>query len=82
MGRAVSSGCFRMFNADIIDLARRTPVGARVVAFDRLPQTNASPIRKPTPSPAFTLPVEPPELGAQSRPISGTREPDSEVVMP
>jgi len=82
IGRAVSSGCFRMFNVDIIDLARRTPVGARVVVFDRLPQTTASPIRKPTPSPVFTLPSEPPELGDQTRPGSGTREADSEVVMP
>ena len=31
IGRAVSSGCIRLFNQDIIDLYRRTPLGTRVV---------------------------------------------------
>ena len=31
IGRAVSSGCIRLLNADIIDLYSRVPVGARVV---------------------------------------------------
>lgn len=31
IGRSVSSGCIRMTNADVIDLYRRVPVGAKVV---------------------------------------------------
>ncbi|MGQ7790816.1 L,D-transpeptidase [Faunimonas sp. B44] len=31
IGRAVSSGCIRLLNADIIDLYDRVPIGARVV---------------------------------------------------
>ncbi len=31
IGQAVSSGCIRLFNQDIIDLYNRVPVGARVV---------------------------------------------------
>lgn len=31
IGRAVSSGCIRLFNADVIDLYDRVPVGTRVV---------------------------------------------------
>ncbi len=31
IGRAVSSGCIRLFNQDIIDLYNRTPDGSRVV---------------------------------------------------
>ncbi len=31
IGRPVSFGCFRMFNEDIAELIRRTPVGARVI---------------------------------------------------
>jgi lipoprotein-anchoring transpeptidase ErfK/SrfK len=31
IGRAVSSGCIRLLNADIIDLYSRVPIGARVV---------------------------------------------------
>jgi lipoprotein-anchoring transpeptidase ErfK/SrfK len=31
IGRAVSSGCVRLLNADVIDLYRRVPVGTRVV---------------------------------------------------
>jgi lipoprotein-anchoring transpeptidase ErfK/SrfK len=33
IGRAVSSGCIRMMNADVIDLYRRVPVGTRVVVL-------------------------------------------------
>lgn len=33
IGEAVSSGCIRMLNQDIIDLHRRVPVGARVVVL-------------------------------------------------
>lgn len=35
IGQAVSSGCIRLFNQDIIDLYRRTPVGTRVVVLGR-----------------------------------------------
>ena len=31
IGRAVSSGCIRLLNAEVIDLHRRVPVGSRVV---------------------------------------------------
>ena len=82
IGRAVSSGCFRMFNEDVIDLARRTPIGTRVVVFDRLTQTAASPIRKPTLSPPAPLL---PELGndkAQPRPLPVPLETDGEILMP
>lgn len=33
IGQAVSSGCIRLFNHDIIDLYERVPVGARVVVL-------------------------------------------------
>jgi lipoprotein-anchoring transpeptidase ErfK/SrfK len=33
IGRAVSSGCIRMLNADVIDLYDRVPVGPRVVVL-------------------------------------------------
>jgi lipoprotein-anchoring transpeptidase ErfK/SrfK len=33
IGQAVSSGCIRMMNADVMDLYRRVPVGARVVVL-------------------------------------------------
>ncbi|HMK88413.1 MAG TPA: L,D-transpeptidase [Methylocystis sp.] len=33
IGQAVSSGCIRMLNADVIDLYRRTKVGTRVVVL-------------------------------------------------
>jgi lipoprotein-anchoring transpeptidase ErfK/SrfK len=33
IGQAVSSGCIRMLNADVIDLYQRVPEGARVVVF-------------------------------------------------
>lgn len=33
IGQAVSSGCIRMMNADVIDLYRRVPVGTRVVVL-------------------------------------------------
>jgi lipoprotein-anchoring transpeptidase ErfK/SrfK len=31
IGRAVSSGCIRLLNADVIDLYNRVPTGTRVV---------------------------------------------------
>ncbi|NJL08346.1 MAG: L,D-transpeptidase [Methylacidiphilales bacterium] len=33
IGSAVSSGCIRMLNADVIDLYNRTPMGAKVVVM-------------------------------------------------
>ena len=33
IGQAVSSGCIRMMNADVIDLYKRVPVGTRVVVL-------------------------------------------------
>ena len=33
IGRAVSSGCIRMLNADVIDLYGRVPVGTKVVVL-------------------------------------------------
>lgn len=33
IGKAVSSGCIRMMNADVIDLYQRVPVGTRVVVL-------------------------------------------------
>jgi len=33
IGKAVSSGCIRMMNSDVIDLYRRVPVGTRVVVL-------------------------------------------------
>jgi lipoprotein-anchoring transpeptidase ErfK/SrfK len=33
IGTAVSSGCIRLFNQDIIDLYNRVPVGTRVVVL-------------------------------------------------
>jgi lipoprotein-anchoring transpeptidase ErfK/SrfK len=35
IGKAVSSGCFGMVNADIIDLYDRVPVGTKVVVKQR-----------------------------------------------
>jgi len=33
IGQAVSSGCIRMMNADVVDLYQRVRVGARVVVL-------------------------------------------------
>ncbi len=33
IGTAASSGCIRMFNEDVIELYRRTPVGSRVLVY-------------------------------------------------
>ncbi len=33
IGKAVSSGCIRMMNADVVDLYKRVPVGTRVVVL-------------------------------------------------
>jgi lipoprotein-anchoring transpeptidase ErfK/SrfK len=33
IGKAVSSGCIRMLNADVIDLYNRVPIGTKVVVL-------------------------------------------------
>jgi lipoprotein-anchoring transpeptidase ErfK/SrfK len=41
VGRASSSGCFRMTNGQVVDLASRVSIGTTVVVLDRLPQNIA-----------------------------------------
>jgi hypothetical protein len=36
IGRAVSSGCIRMLNADVADLYQRAPIGTKVVVLGPL----------------------------------------------
>lgn len=43
IGRAVSSGCVRLFNQDIIDLYGRVPTGSRVVVLQDGPAVAAGP---------------------------------------
>lgn len=33
IGKAASSGCIRMFNQDVVELYRRTPIGSRVLVY-------------------------------------------------
>ncbi|MGE0764858.1 MAG: L,D-transpeptidase [Hyphomicrobiaceae bacterium] len=42
IGRAQSSGCFRMLNGHVLDLAERVKVGAKVVVVSSLRTVNAS----------------------------------------
>lgn len=42
IGQAVSSGCIRLFNQDIIDLYNRTPLGTSVVVLTSAPRFLAS----------------------------------------
>lgn len=42
IGMAMSSGCIRLFNQDIIDLYERTPIGTRVVVLDHRPPAIAA----------------------------------------
>jgi lipoprotein-anchoring transpeptidase ErfK/SrfK len=37
IGEAVSSGCIRLFNQDIIDLFNRVPVGTPVLVLNHAP---------------------------------------------
>jgi lipoprotein-anchoring transpeptidase ErfK/SrfK len=39
IGRAVSSGCVRMFNQDVIDLYSRVPLGAKVIVLPAADET-------------------------------------------
>ncbi|MCP8895748.1 L,D-transpeptidase [Shinella daejeonensis] len=48
IGKAVSSGCIRLFNQDIIDLYGRVPPGSRVVV-----QQHERPIEDPAPVAAY-----------------------------
>ncbi|HRN87847.1 MAG TPA: L,D-transpeptidase [Hyphomicrobium sp.] len=36
IGKAISSGCIRLFNQDIVDLYRRVPVGTKVVVLQNV----------------------------------------------
>jgi lipoprotein-anchoring transpeptidase ErfK/SrfK len=38
IGRAASSGCFRMHNRDVVHLASIVDIGARVIVLDKLPK--------------------------------------------
>jgi lipoprotein-anchoring transpeptidase ErfK/SrfK len=50
IGRAASSGCFRMLNGHVVDLARRISIGTTVTVVSRLPpeleQTVAEQVRR------------------------------------
>jgi lipoprotein-anchoring transpeptidase ErfK/SrfK len=41
IGQATSSGCFRMTNGHVVDLAHRVDVGAKVIVVNRLPSSVA-----------------------------------------
>ena len=53
IGHASSSGCFRMLNGHVIDLAGRVRVGAAVVVADRLPREVVSPAFDPEQRPRY-----------------------------
>jgi len=51
IGKAVSSGCIRLLNADVVDLYERVPVGSRVVVLQnakRLDDEGRNPKQKKT----------------------------------
>jgi len=54
IGKAVSSGCIRLFNQDIIDLHSRVPTGATVVVLNPNP-SNEPLIETDAPSPDDTI---------------------------
>jgi hypothetical protein len=68
IGRAASSGCFRMLNGHIVDLASRVSIGTPVAVVGRLPsdlerivadQVQGGAMRAPAPrAPAFKGPSE------------------------
>lgn len=41
IGKAVSSGCIRLLNADVVDLYERVPTGTRVVVLQNAPRLDA-----------------------------------------
>lgn len=63
IGSAVSSGCIRMFNPDVIDLYNRVPEGTRVVVIQQEPPMSAAmppvdaPIEAPIGGPAEDAPL-------------------------
>jgi lipoprotein-anchoring transpeptidase ErfK/SrfK len=46
IGQAVSSGCVRMLNADIVDLYERVGTGAKVVVINAAPPTMTAQVKK------------------------------------
>lgn len=54
IGQAVSKGCIRMFNEDVLDLYPRTPVGTRVTVTWQRFNTGSVPVE------AAAAPAEPP----------------------
>lgn len=52
IGRAASSGCFRMLNGHVLDLAERVQVGTPVTVIDRLPAETARAVPPPSHVPA------------------------------
>jgi lipoprotein-anchoring transpeptidase ErfK/SrfK len=58
IGRAVSSGCVRMLNADIVDLYERVGTGARVAVINAAPPTTTAQVKKPK---------RPAQIAAQAR---------------
>ncbi len=74
IGRAASSGCFRMLNGHVVDLARRISIGTPVTVVNRLPpeleRTVAEQVRHgavpaaPPRAPAAKMPTERDPTGA------------------
>jgi lipoprotein-anchoring transpeptidase ErfK/SrfK len=89
IGRAVSSGCFRMYNEDVVDLSRRTPVGTRVIVLNRLPASvTVGPVQRTVPTATATPPLRPsfrvlPSSGIerQGTGLAVPAPPDVEVVV-
>lgn len=48
IGKAVSSGCIRMLNQDVIDLNRRVPTGSKIVVVGMDQSTAGTPNGEPT----------------------------------
>ena len=48
IGKAVSSGCIRMLNQDVIDLNRRVPTGSKIVVVGMDKSTAGTPNGEPT----------------------------------
>lgn len=59
IGSAVSSGCIRMFDPDVIDLYNRVPEGTRVVVIQQEPPMSAAmpPVDAPIGAPAEDAPL-------------------------
>ncbi|WP_425452591.1 L,D-transpeptidase [Methylobacterium radiodurans] len=70
IGEAVSSGCIRMLNQDVIDLHRRVPTGTRVVVLGS--QGTARAVRQAAPATTGSL-----GSGAPAGPQAGRAETDS-----